>query len=125
MKPLIKIDSELYKRRLVREINSLLRRGQSVYASDSIQGCLRKLYAVAYSTPVALRCSSATAACFYSKHFEDGSGKEIVVSRESPKSTAARASRAEIRANCEKCSTRTNWCVEVGGRSAYWCGCGN
>ena len=26
---------------------------------------------------------------------------------------------------CEKCNTLTNWTVEIGGRRAYWCGCGN
>jgi len=26
---------------------------------------------------------------------------------------------------CEKCNNKTNWTVNVGGRKAYWCGCGN
>lgn len=26
---------------------------------------------------------------------------------------------------CEKCNATTNWVVDVSGRLAYWCGCGN
>lgn len=26
---------------------------------------------------------------------------------------------------CEKCNATTNWIVDVSGRLAYWCGCGN
>ena len=33
--------------------------------------------------------------------------------------------RVANRGACEKCNTPTNWVVDVSGRSAYWCGCGN
>lgn len=31
--------------------------------------------------------------------------------------------RLEVRGVCEKCETKTNWVINVGGRKAYWCGC--
>lgn len=33
--------------------------------------------------------------------------------------------RVPVRSKCEKCNTPTNWVVDVSGRLAYWCGCGN
>lgn len=33
--------------------------------------------------------------------------------------------RVANRGTCEKCATPTNWVVDVSGRLAYWCGCGN
>lgn len=33
--------------------------------------------------------------------------------------------RVANRGACEKCNTPTNWVVDVSGRLAYWCGCGN
>jgi len=33
--------------------------------------------------------------------------------------------RVAVTGRCEKCNAKTNWLVDVGGRNAHWCGCGN
>jgi hypothetical protein len=33
--------------------------------------------------------------------------------------------RVKARGKCEKCGMKTNWVVDVNGRTAYWCGCGD
>lgn len=50
--------------------------------------------------------------------------REKVAYHFSPRETHT-GTRLTVSGRCEKCDTKTNWVVDVMGRSAYWCGCGN
>jgi hypothetical protein len=77
MKPLLEINSPLYIKRLVREVNKILRSGGSVYAVDEITREKFKVWDVS-----AGKISLITNGSRYSVVFFDHTGEEIVASRE-------------------------------------------
>ena len=77
MRTLLDTSSPKYFRRLVREVNSAMRSGQSVYGIDAITGHKFKVWEVCLGRGALMANGTR-----YSIRFFDGNGNEIVASRE-------------------------------------------